>query len=288
MKNDFVVQPGFVTPGEDVMALVRDVSATINDIIRNESGKPLAKSEEKSSPGSGGGMLPVKKGEGSESSSSSSSSELAKASPPVEESSSSSSSLSEGTPADAPPADAPPADEGAAPGPSYQDLVQMYTEVGKSNPQDLQAHAAAIQEALQSLQAPPAPSAPPVNSAPPSAGPAVAPMGKSEQFMLDELKKTQDQMGAIAETLRVIVSRPQRKAVNGISFIPYQKNEEPAVAKLAFSELKKNAVAMHEELKRLTMPDSPLSKKERDLVNDFYCRRISVDALAPIFAEPKK
>lgn len=114
-------------------------------------------------------------------------------------------------------------------------------------------------------------------------------MGKSEAAgYMAELKKTQDQVGAIAEALTAVLTLPKRKAVDGLHIVPFQKSEAPlAAATPSFEELKKNPAALHAELKKMTLPDSSLKKNERDLVTDFYCRRISVEELAPLFQVKK-
>jgi len=202
----------------------------------------------------------------------------------------------EGAPAEGAPAEGMPGQEGAA-GPSFEELVQMLSQL---SPEDLQAHIAAAEQAQQMQSGggnpggmppagPPAGGMPP--SAPPSAGPsAMPPMGKSEKDgVYAELKKTQDQLAAVAEAVTALVTMPKRKSINGLTFIPYQggemKKSEPA--RPSFKELKKNSAALHAELKAMTMPDSKLEKKERDMITDFYCRRISVDELAPIFDAKK-
>ena len=113
-------------------------------------------------------------------------------------------------------------------------------------------------------------------------------LGKSEKdAVFAELKKTQDQLAAVAEAVTAIVTMPKRKAMTGITIVPMQKSETTVPAKPSFEDLKKNPAALHAELKKMTLPDSGLEKSERDLVTDFYCRRIGVDGLAPIFAEKK-
>lgn len=113
-------------------------------------------------------------------------------------------------------------------------------------------------------------------------------MGKSERDFAADMKKMEEQLGAVAEAVTAIVTMPKRKAVNGLSIIPMQKSEaEVKTTKPSFEELKKNHSALHAELKKMTMPESGLSKSERDLVTDFYCRRIGVEELAPLFAEKK-
>ncbi len=371
------VQPGFLPPGDDVMALVNEVGNSLKAILKNEqtvadlkksekvatsdpqtlqpgggkgSGEHVATSDPQVGLGkaerspietssSGGGRLPVKKGEYSESSSSSSSpsgspsaSPFAKGegsphSPSASASGSPSGSPSagEGAPPEGSPEGAPPAGDPSAPAggeapaaaPSFEELVQMYSQLP---PEDLQAHMAAIEQAAQSQAgaapgapgapaggppgmpgAPPAgpgpsagamppPSAGPGPSAPPpGAPPDMPPMGKSEAAgYMAELKKTQDQVGAIAEALTAVLTLPKRKAMDGFHIVPFQKSEAAAVsARPSFEELKKNSSALHAELKKMTMPDSDLKKSERDLVTDFYCRRISVEELAPLFQVKK-
>ncbi len=364
------VQPGFMPPGDDVMALVNEVGNSLKAILKNEqevaslrksesvatsdpqtvktdgkkgSGEHVAEGSAQTlkaerSPAetssSGGGVLPTKpsgmgKAEYSESSSSSASpSAMNKASPSASEGSppsasgspSAEGSASAGAPPGGDPSGAPPAGDPSAPAggeapaaaPSFQELVQMYSQLP---PEDLQAHMAAIEQAAQAqgggAGAPPAgpaapgadmgappvggpgPSAmppPPPPPPSPSAGPGMPPpMGKSEAAgYMAELKKTQDQVGAIAEALTAVLTLPKRKSATGLSIIPMQKSEAPpASAKLSFEELKKNPSALHAELKKMTMPTSELKKSERDLVTDFYCRRISVEELAPLFQDKK-
>lgn len=352
------VQPGFMTPGDDVMALVAEVGNSLKAILKNEEamGKPLAKSngsetvatsdgqtiKEGGAKGSGehvatsdpqtinkgetsssgGGMLPTKMTKASPSAGDEGSPPSAGGSPsadaggPPMEGSASAGMPGEGDPSGAPPAEgAPPDAQAQAPaaGPSFEELVQMYSQLP---PEDLQAHMMAIEQAAQGaaggapggapgMGAPPdagmppgggggmPPSAPPSPGmgAPPSAppSPGMPPMGKSESYFAAELKKTQDDLGKVTEALTAVLTMPKRKAINGLNIIPYQgdlKKSEPT-ARPDFATLKANPAALHAELKKMTMPDSELSKKERDLVTDFYCRRIGVDDLSVIFTEKK-
>lgn len=270
------------------------------------------------SSGSGGAMLPVKKGEdspgGSPSASPSASAggEGSAGGPPG--GSPSASAGGEGSPSGAPPAEgapgAGPGPEAPAAGPSFEELVQMYSAL---SPEDLQAHMAAIEQAAQAAAgaAPGAPGAMPPGGAPPAGGPGAMPpggapsappspapsapsappagappdpmLGKSEGTVLAELKKTQADLAAVAEAVTALVTMPKRKAVNGLSIIPMQKSEAPVSTKPSFEDLKKNPAALHVELRKMTLPDSGMQKSERDIVTDFYCGRVNVDALAPLF-----
>jgi hypothetical protein len=177
---------------------------------------------------------------------------------------------------DAPPADgAPPADAQApAAGPSFEELVQMYSQLP---PEDLQAHMAAIEQAAQSAggapgampppSAPPSAGAMPPPSAPPSAGPGMPPMGKSERDdMLAELKKTQDQVAAVAEAVSAVLTMPKRKSMTGLNIIPYQGGDlkKSETARASFEDLKKNPAALHAELKKMTMPElAPIFQEKK-------------------------
>ena len=113
-------------------------------------------------------------------------------------------------------------------------------------------------------------------------------MGKSEQAMFQELKKSNEDLTKVVELLGRVITQPKRKSVNGIDFIPFQKSETPAPgAKPTFVELKADPVRLHAELKKMTDPSSPLQKSERDLITAFYCHNISVDGLAPLFQDKK-
>jgi hypothetical protein len=116
-------------------------------------------------------------------------------------------------------------------------------------------------------------------------------MGKSEAGFgfAAELKKTQEDLAKVTEALTTVLTMPKRKASTGINIIPFQKSEADApVGRQSFAELKKNPAALHAELKKMTSCESTLKKSERDLVTGFYCHQVSVDELAPLFAEPKK
>lgn len=349
------VQPGFMPPTDDVMSLVNEVGSALRTILKNEqdsAGKPLAKSEGEhvatgdpstvkpggdkgapnvktgdpqvglgkgeASPGSGGQMLPVKKGEESGGAPSPSASAGGEDSASAGGPPGGSPSADEGSPSGAPPAEgapgAGPGPEAPAAAPSFEELVQMYSQL---SPEDLQAHMAAIEQAAQATAGaapgapgamppggappagpgpgampPPGPSAPspgagPGPSAPPPGAPPDPMLGKSEAGFAAELKKTQDDLAKVTEALTAVLTMPKRKAVNGLSIIPMQKSETPVSSKPTFEELKKNPAALHAELRKMTLPDSGLQKSERDIVTDFYCHRVDVNALAPLFAEKK-
>ncbi len=339
MKNDVQVQPGFVAPGADVMALVQEVGQTLRSMLKNEqiasdlaksekvatsegqtikeggkkgSGEHVATSEGQTlkaerSPtetsSSGGGKLPVKKGSPSYSESSESS--MSKASPSADEGAPGS-EPSPSAGGDAPPpagdtgapeAPGDPAADGEAPaavsGPSQAELVQMYAALP---PEDLQMHIEAATQALQGQSGgaagsppPAAPSAPPMGapSMPPPSAPPMG-MGKSEPDYMAELKKTQDQVAAVAEAVAAIVTMPQRKAVTGLTFVPFQKSEAEVKSKRpSFESLRTNPKALHAELVKMTAQDSGLKKSDRDIITDFYMHRINVDELADLFTGKK-
>lgn len=190
---------------------------------------------------------------------------------------------------------APGAEGAPAAGPSFEELVTLYSQLP---PEDFEAHAAAIQAAAQARSGaggagtPPgaapsaAPSAPP--GAPPSAPPGGQPAFKSEDSKalatalktIETLTKSQAEQKQAIEALGKVVTMPQRRAVTGITFIPMQKTEEAAAAEKSFESMTKSE--LHDRLVKMTASDG-LKKSERDLITDFYLGKVPRKDLAPIF-----
>lgn len=217
-----------------------------------------------------------------------------------------------GPPPGADPSAAPPGAEGQAPaGPSFEELVSLYASLP---PPDLEAHAAALQQAVAMKQggAGGPPGAPPAG--PPGASPSAPPFGKQEvathnpnigtggtqggspgnvetanpnigptkksegEDKLASLTKTVEDLGKVIETMLTV---PQRKAQTGITYIPMRKSETQAApsAKKAFGDLTKAELQV--VLKTVTDPrNGKLSKSERDVVTEYCLNPASVDLSA--------
>jgi hypothetical protein len=210
-------------------------------------------------------------------------------------------------PTDAPPSGEPDGDEGSAPPPGGDpvagdasgaaDPEAIKAEFLKLPPEHIKMYLIAASEALKEILGgqgdpsmgggeasapPPPPAAPP---APVSAPPAMKSefkdnkeanggFTKSEQDLAIESlsKKVADQDSTISKlvtALETFVSRPERKAVTGASFLG--KSEETKTVTLTKAEVtqKLNKVA-----------SSALTKSEdRELINDYYANRIGVEKL---------
>jgi hypothetical protein len=97
-----------------------------------------------------------------------------------------------------------------------------------------------------------------------------------------KLAKTQEDLQAVAEAFEKVLTLPQRKAQTGIQYIPMApiaKAEKPA--KKPFAELTK--AELGEELKRITGPESKLTKAEREVITKFCYGRAPVAALEAIY-----
>jgi hypothetical protein len=282
---------GFNMSEADVLSLVKEVSATLSSIAADPS--RLAKSDEGSaSPKPEGSAPPSAEGNPDPSASASEPPPSAPPSAPTTDPSAA------GGP---PPGDAgaPGPDAGAA-GPSFEELVTLYSQLP---PEDFEAHAAAIQAAAQARSggagAPPAPPAGAPPMAPPGAPPSAPPMAppsapafKSEDSKkltdaistIEGLKKSLDEQRQVIEALGKVVTTPQRRAVTGVTFIPMQKTEESATSQKKFADMSKSE--LHESLKTMTnTPD--LKKSERDLITDFYLGKVERKSLAVLFKETK-
>lgn len=199
-----------------------------------------------------------------------------------------------------------PGAEGAAPaGPSFEELVSLYAALP---PPDLEAHAAAMQQAMsmkQGASAAPGGAPPPAGASPsPAGGPP--PMGKGEtvetadpniglkpgtgtpahvetanpnigptkknEADIADLKKTVEGIGQVLET---ILTAPTRKATTGITYIPMRKSE-PAVGvplKKSAGEMTRDEV--HAALTRVCGTPK-LTKAERAVVDEYYLNPGSV------------
>jgi hypothetical protein len=170
-----------------------------------------------------------------------------------------------GPPPGADPSAAPPGAEGQAPaGPSFEELVSLYAALP---PPDLEAHAAALQQAVAMKQggagAPPgaSPSAPPAGppGAPPSPGPSAPPFGKQE------VATHNPNIGLAAGG-----GTPGKVETANPNIGPTKKSEEDLLARLVKSE--ENFKALGEVVEKiLTIPQRkavtgltiiPMAKKE--------------------------
>jgi hypothetical protein len=282
---------GFNMNEADVLALVKEVSATLQTIAADPA--RLAKSDE-------GSASPKPEGspEGSPAPSAPGSAPMSEPPPSAPPSAppADPSAAAEPPPADA---GAPGADAGAGAGPSFEELVTLYSQLP---PEDFEAHAAAIQAAAQARSgagagpagagAPPAPAGAP--SAPPAPAPSapMEPAFKSEDSKklndalktIEDLKKSMGEQKTVIEALGKVVTTPQRRAVTGVTFIPMQKTEEPATSQKKFQDMSKSE--LHEALKTMTA-GSEMKKSERDLVTDFYLGKVERKALAVLFKDTK-
>lgn len=211
-------------------------------------------------------------------------------------------------PVDAPPAPeaAPAAPEAPAPDAAPADPAQesaplsvesLQAEYAALPPEELEMHFQALMAAKQALnpQAPAEgnPAAPPAMKAEQkeeSSGEKSkeeSSMDKSEKNELEELlKKHADElesvkaaykrdMDTMAKAVQMVLEKPERKAVTGISFL---NKSETETANLTVAEAKN-------QLKPL-LP--VMSKAEREVAVDFYLGKASVDKVAPIIQKHKK
>ena len=279
----------------EILALVEEVKKDLKTIGEKEVERLL-----KADP------LPP---EGSSSSSSSSSSPSAS----LEGSSSSASAPPEGSapvdgmpPGGAPPPGAPlagpegsappPGPEGVPPGgeaggaPSQEELVQLYSALAQSSPEDFQAHVQAIQQVIQMVGGgaegsapPPGPegAAPPPPGAGPPAPPGAPPMAppgapgeeqlppdlatKSEvEDLKTALKKAEETIDLLGQAVQGMAV-PKRKAVTGINFIPYQASapdEKPM--KKSFGDM--TPAEARAAIKDIVASDK-LTKSDRETIN---------------------
>jgi len=179
-----------------------------------------------------------------------------------------------------------PEGEQAPMGPSMEELVTLYVALP---PEDFEAHAAAMQQAMAMKQGgkpgpegmpPPGPSAAPSPAPSPSAPPAF----KSEKVTELEanLKKTQEDLAALSSVFEQVLTIPQRKAHTGIEYIKYpevKKTERPA--KKPFADLTKSE--LHAACIEMTGPESKLTKTEREVITKFCIGTAKVEALEPIY-----
>ena len=197
----------------------------------------------------------------------------------------------------------PPGQEGAPPaGPSFEELVSLYSALP---PPDLEAHAAAMQQAMSMKQGggmggPPGAegSAPPGGMPPPGGAPPMGKqevkthnpniglepgggtpghvetanpnIGKSEGAVGDRLAKAEETVEVLVKVVDAL-SAPMRKAQTGITYIPYQgdlkKSEPGAPLKKSIGDMTRAEV--HAALSRVCATPK-LTKAERDVVNEFY------------------
>ena len=214
----------------------------------------------------------------------------------------------------APPTDVPSVDSAGDPAagdpaagdqqvPTFEELVGLYSALP---PQALEAHAAALQQAMAMRpgtnkggpSAPPGgPSAPPmgkqeVATCDPQIGlkpgtgngkdvetanPNIGPTNKSEKDLAARLAKAERDLEAVGRVIETILTAPQRRAVTGLTFVPMRKTEEPLkTAKKPFGELTKSE--LHAVLVSATDPqNSKLSKAERNVVTEYCLSPLSVD-----------
>lgn len=271
---------------EEIAALVSEIAAGLNAIVKSEAanGTPLKKA------------LPPPEGddEGAEPSADPS----ASAGPPTDPSAGAPPGGDPGMPADdgaaagGPPAEGAPGEGGEAGGaPSVEQLVQLYSQLPD---EQFEAHFMAIQQVAEQKQGgaspeagagapPPAPAAGPSAGAPPPGGAPMA-MSEADKAEMEGLKKS---VKLLTDALETVTNAPLRKSVtryeNGIAYIPYQgavMAPEGKSLKKSFKELTKAEV--HEKLKEVTA-DPKLAKSDRELINGYYSRSVTLDKLEKFF-----
>jgi hypothetical protein len=202
------------------------------------------------------------------------------------------------------PAAGDPAGDPASEGPA--DPAALKAEYAKLPPEELKMHFLAAKEALMEIMggggdAAPAPDAP---MAPPAPGPgpeasAPAPAFKGEKSMVHadangggslpikksesdevaslkaELAETNAGLEALVKAFTNVVGQPMRKAVTNLAFVP--KTGEAPADQIDVSKL--SSAQITEKLKAVTA-DQKLSKSDRDLINGYYVRAVSVDKIA--------
>lgn len=285
---------GFNMSENEVLALVKEVSATLQGIAADPT--RLAKGENSSSPEASASGSPMPEGSaGGPPSAPPSAPPGAPAGDP--------SAPPPGDPSAPPPGDPSAGGEaGGGAGPSFEELVTLYSQLP---PADFEAHAAALQAAAQARGgaggqdpsagggAPPSaggmpPSAPP--SAPPGA-PAGDPTFKSEDARalkaalgtIESMKKSLDEQSTAIKALGAVVTMPRRQAVTGVTFIPMQKTEAPA-GKKKFADMKKSEV--FDAVKTMSA-GADLKANERQLINDYVLGKAPMSDLAPLFDKVK-
>ncbi len=268
----------------EIDSMVNDVTSQLDALLKSEGATLLKKSDD-CAPGESLEMTQKAAPDASASPEASPS-----ASPAPEASASASPGADASLPDDS--AGAAPAPEGSAPAgdapPSMDELVQAY---GSLPPEELQLHAQALAQVMQSKQASPAPSAAPAAAAPAPAAPAAAPLAgegsqqaapeaqaalKSEVAGLKEelvaLRKHSEQLANIVKNVvKPIVVSPG-KAVTGETVLV--KTEAPS------KPLNKAEVT-----KRLNdkARDPNLAKSDRDLIRKYYTGAVTLKSLEHLF-----
>jgi hypothetical protein len=285
MKN-VEIQPGFQMSEQDLLEMIGQVQSTLEGVAKAEANKSqkLSKAEE-SSVGGEKSASPS----GSPEASAAPGGEPSMGAPTAEPSAPEASAAPGGEPSAAPGPEAGPgpgAGEGQESGPSFEDLVALYTQLPD---EAFEAHAAALQQAAQSRGgaggqepapqgAPPAPTASPSPSAPPPALKSEAKV-KELEAKLAKLEKSLGESNAAIEGLGKVVTMPVRKAVTGLTFDPFKKTEpvKKSLKEMTRSELHK---ALGDK------SSDPMTKSEdRRLINDFYQGNVGRESLLELFTK---
>lgn len=211
--------------------------------------------------------------------------------------------------APAPGAEAAPADPAMGDPAAEQQLdpAALQAEYAKLPPDQLEMHLQAAMAAKQALAGSPAD--PGLDAgAPPPAAPAPemkseasagekskeeskelekSVIAKSEELAkalaeIEELKKLHksqaEELTALQAGVQKFVDVPARKAITTVNHVTRE------VTATASKEWTKEGI--HNHLKKLSATPS-LKKSDRDLINDFYCKVVSIDKLAHLFEENK-
>lgn len=189
----------------------------------------------------------------------------------------------------------PAADQGAELTPEA-----LQAEYAKLDPQELEMHihaALAAKEAIMgaaggaaapAMGAPPAP-APEVGAPADGAGPAmkkeasmtpekVKAMAKAEVDELrTQLKEQAEAIEALTKTLTTVMEKPLRKSIASVRPVEAPKKD---LSNLTMADVNSHLA------KITSRPD--LKKADRDIINDFFDRRVGIDKLAHLFEDYAK
>jgi predicted DNA-binding ribbon-helix-helix protein len=153
--------------------------------------------------------------------------------------------------------------------------------------EELEMHFKAMMAAKSAMHAPEQ-SAPPALPAPEM---APAPAMKSEKSDFMKMSKAQDteieslkalikaqaeDTDNLSKALKLIIEQPVRKAITGVSHLAKTEVEKAPLTR----------AGLDAKLKKIAQNPS-LNKSERELINDFYDKRVGADSLASLFEDYK-
>lgn len=298
----------------ELAALIRETRQELRDLLKSEDAA-LAKDDDKSAPPADDkkedSAPPADSTGDSSSAPPPPAASASPAAPPAPPADPSAGAPPTGDPASAPPADPaasadPAAAAGSAGGDSVETLVAAYSQLAAQpgGPEMLRAHFMALKQVIAqttgavdpAASAPPAPAAPPAAPPAPAATPDAAPPGlppegmqpdlamKNEKELLEKLGKAEGELASMkkdvanmAVILEKFTRKPERKGLTGKDVAALTKSEPVVVdpTKLKKDELNKKLaeIAKNPELK----------KSDRDLINDYFGRKVKVADLAPLF-----